>query len=212
MKTKIIAIALLLFSSQAWGAYPIVGVGKAVYHRNNGIWVQDGYSNQYQQQATAWSLGVGQDITHWFSIEADYRDLGHNRVFAAWESDASYGARLLGKDVTDYGYTDDSLRMVAVSAVLSYPRDGLRPFVRAGLTHYRLTHALYQRKWWDDHATQVGEYACSIRRNGYLLGVGLEYKRLRIEMTRYGVWTGDGSSTCNANFTQPMSVLISYKF
>lgn len=213
MKRTVPLLLMAAAMSAHAGWYVPAQVGRTNYPRpGDDTWYQQAYTNEIQERANTETIGVGYEASPYLSFEADYRDLGTNRISASWESDQSYGAWEIGKDPTVYGSTKDHLSGFVASTLIGYPLHKITPYVRLGAMWYRWTHQIMWSNNSNAHAVSEFSYGCTTRGVTPVYGVGVRYGRVTIEYDAYHPYAGDDVHLCTANFSNPSSVTIGYRF
>ena len=180
--TAAVLFAGLTFCAKA---SPFVEVGSAHFQKpQNGIWWQDQYPSRFDLDSAYIRFGYGE------RLRLSYFSLGHYRTeaVATGEEDRYFSGLCNASTCAppDYYTTRGSVRGLAISSVLQWGPVYIEP----GLTYSRQKFDLFTQVI-DERSVNGGpvgkSYRCAEEKSGvgYMLGVGIEYKRVTLSVNYF---------------------------
>lgn len=191
--------------------YAGFGQSQMKHVESNKWWYQEGYDHLFEEKANAYLFGVGHPLNKYLSIEVDYRDLGEYNAFAGFVEDSEYNDLTLSCfnpcANTKWSWQHGEAKGLGISFLGKTPGN-FYASIRAG--------SMYVRSRFEVHHSSIDPKSVHMQTaNGGLntnkwvgmYGVGVGYKKLSLEFTRYGSLGAQWSALGDAE-----TVTVRYEF
>ena len=154
------------------------GLAAPIITTADGTFVQTAFDHKTRHVTPTWAVGLSYQATPAWSLQAHWLDLGQSQIKGLAVADADYdhkhGRCTANCDKPYHFKATDTLRGVDLTATYTWIREGVRPFVKAGVAVLQ-HHAIFNsNNGYPDHFKGIVPEL--------ELGAGLAYQAVYVEL------------------------------